>query len=656
MDRSTLPRVLITTDLEVDDQNGILLTLLFADQFDLAGIVWTAGMFHFNGDGIHTLAEITPHYRCEATTAGGTVENAGQLKSYRPVDPGLLTRLIDVSYRADYEFLSRNSPNYPTPDELLGIAKTGNVEFEGDYRFETEGSELIKSCILDDDPRPLCIQHWGGINTTVRALISIYEQYHDTPEWDSVRDKVVAKVRLDRSGEDHCRADSRIDELFPGLQDYDWHGYGNYGNYFQAAPAGKYRAKMKMGEREIEIPLGTNERLNPYYRGEYLKKAIKFDHGQLLTQFHLMNDGQVIYGEPLCFQYVTPNLPLFQNDLDQKMRYIADAGLVNAVGYAWGYDMEANGQARYIHFAKYTAARYGAYPVIWTLAGELPGYGAAEKLRETVELWNPVAKEAEKWCAYENLQTVHLANSRPFARIYADETWFDFALCQSGHGDFDMSPVMYKELREMYAGHPVIEGETTYEGIWSRELVPRYVDADTFRRTSYLMLQMGGAGTSYGANGVWELQWEAGVGGIGWGDMAWYDGLELPGAWQMTVLREFYESVDWGTLSPLGDDRFTTGGGFFGVDPSGARSVYALGNDDMTTVVLYYQPTSMPIYTIKGLTAEVYALYEVDTETGKRQKVREIRPEQGVYREMPAGGFRRSHGKPHDQLFVLKAL
>ena len=272
MDRSTLPRVLITTDLEVDDQNGILLTLLFADQFDLAGIVWTAGMFHFNGDGTHTLAEITPHYRCEATTAGGTVENAGQLKSYRPVDPGLLTRLIDVSYRADYEFLSRNSPNYPTPDELLGIAKTGNVEFEGDYRFETEGSELIKSCILDDDPRPLCIQHWGGINTTVRALISIYEQYHDTPEWDSVRDKVVAKVRLDRSGEDHCRADSRIDELFPGLQDYDWHGYGNYGNYFQAAPAGKYRAKMKMGEREIEIPLGTNERLNPYYRGEYLKR------------------------------------------------------------------------------------------------------------------------------------------------------------------------------------------------------------------------------------------------------------------------------------------------------------------------------------------------------------------------------------------------
>lgn len=63
--RSSLPHVIITTDLEVDDENGILLTLMFADQYDLAGIVWTAGMLHFNGDGVPTLAEITPNYRCE---------------------------------------------------------------------------------------------------------------------------------------------------------------------------------------------------------------------------------------------------------------------------------------------------------------------------------------------------------------------------------------------------------------------------------------------------------------------------------------------------------------------------------------------------------------------------------------------------------------
>lgn len=283
IDKSTQPRIIITTDLEVDDINGVLLSLMYATDYDLAGIVWTAGMFHFNGDGEHTLAEVTPNYKCEATTAGGTVENAGQLTSFRPVDPGLLTRLIEVNYATDYQYLSKNDPNYPTPEYLLSIAKTGNIAFEGDYRFETEGSELIEACILDDDPRPLYIMHWGGINTTVRALMSIYEDYHNTDQWGAVLAKVVDKVRFIGSGEDNCRADSRIDELFPGLKDSEWTGFGNYGQYFSAAQAA--------------------EELLPYYQGEYLTQAFKFGHGQLMGAFHLMNDGQVLYGEPLIYQY-----------------------------------------------------------------------------------------------------------------------------------------------------------------------------------------------------------------------------------------------------------------------------------------------------------------------------------------------------------------
>ena len=59
-DKSSLPRVIITTDMEVDDANGILLTLMYANEMDLAGLVSTGGMWHFNGDGEHTLEEITP--------------------------------------------------------------------------------------------------------------------------------------------------------------------------------------------------------------------------------------------------------------------------------------------------------------------------------------------------------------------------------------------------------------------------------------------------------------------------------------------------------------------------------------------------------------------------------------------------------------------
>lgn len=283
VDRSTLPRVIITTDLEVDDINGILLTLMYSDQFDIAGLVWTAGMYHFSGDGVHTLAEITPNYKCEVGTIGGTVRNAGDLKSFRPAEPHILNRLVDVNYREDYPKLVANNPNYPSPDELLSVVKEGNIQFEGDTRYDTEGSNWIKQCMLDDDPRTLYITHWGGINTTARALLSIYEEYGKTAQWESIRDKVVKKVRFLGSGEDNCRADSKIDELFPGLQESDRKSFFNYGQFFS--------------------PITAPETTRPYYQAEYLKDAFKFNHGRVMGEFHLMGDGQVIYGEPYVYQY-----------------------------------------------------------------------------------------------------------------------------------------------------------------------------------------------------------------------------------------------------------------------------------------------------------------------------------------------------------------
>jgi len=333
IDKTQRPRVLITTDLEVDDMNGILLTLLYQTDFDLAGIVWTAGMFHFNGDGVHTLAEITPNYRCEATNVGGTVENAGQLKEFRPVDPQWLFRTVDAAYRRDYAYLSQNDPNYLHPDELLKICKTGNIEFEGDYRFDTEGSDFIKKCILDDDPRELHIMHWGGINTTVRAMISIYETYRDTAEWPSIRDKVVGKIRLMGHGEDHCRKNSGIDEIYPGIQDSAQREFDNYGQYFSAA--GDDAPGFPIPGTNQVRKMGAPEEVKHFYKAEWLCDAIKFGHGQLMSQFHLMDDGQVIYGEPLGYQY----------------------GLLTYVDWA-GMAKEGYGPPMLSHFPKVNFKRY----------------------------------------------------------------------------------------------------------------------------------------------------------------------------------------------------------------------------------------------------------------------------------------------------------
>jgi hypothetical protein len=288
VDKSTQPRVLITTDLEVDDMNGIVLSLMYADQYDIAGIVWTAGMYHFSGDGgLHTLGQITPNFRCNAQHCEHRVKTAADLTEYRPVDPTWLDRILDC-YEADYQLMSKNNPNYPTPEYIRSVTKVGNIEFEGDYRFETEGSNFIVDVILDDDPRPVTIQHWGGINTTVRALYTIYERYHSTPEWESILKKVTDKVRIGGSGEDNCRADSKIDEMFPGLQNGGYgFGFFSYGSFFSAS----------------DSPRRAAEELQPYMHAPWNLEAYKYNHGKLPEQIWLMAEGRAVYGEPIIYNY-----------------------------------------------------------------------------------------------------------------------------------------------------------------------------------------------------------------------------------------------------------------------------------------------------------------------------------------------------------------
>lgn len=306
VDKKTQPRVLITTDLEVDDMNGILLTLMHASDYDLAGIVWTAGSFHFSGNGKETFGEAISKYeyagtkdytvKCEGTTVGGTVAKITDVKAYRPADPSFLKRVIETKYAEDYKLLSQNNPNYPTPEYLLSIAKTGNISFEGDYREETEGSKLIYDAILDDDMRPLHIMQWGGINTTVRALQSIYETYHGTSEWDDILKKVVAKVRFKGTGEDNCWSYSEMASKFPGIvTSDDYAGPSGLGNYF-------------MANTTDETPVGNGDTtLLPYYQSDYWTAHFKFNHGRVMNEYHLMNDGQALYGEPDCYQYGLQN-------------------------------------------------------------------------------------------------------------------------------------------------------------------------------------------------------------------------------------------------------------------------------------------------------------------------------------------------------------
>jgi hypothetical protein len=66
------------------------------------------------------------------------------------------------NYAAAYDMLKANDPRYPSPDYLHSVVKVGNISDVGEFAANTEGSEWIKTILLDNDPRPVYISVWGA--------------------------------------------------------------------------------------------------------------------------------------------------------------------------------------------------------------------------------------------------------------------------------------------------------------------------------------------------------------------------------------------------------------------------------------------------------------------------------------------------------------
>ena len=203
-----LTRAIVTTDMEVDDMNSLVHLALYLNVLDVQAVVYTASQYHFLGDGVHTLGEVNPHWRTKGRRSyeWDVVPHepdplAGELLEYRPFPEHWIESLWSNEYAQAWPQLQANAdaagePAFPTPAQMIERTFVGNVAFEGDVREETEGSRVIAEAILDDDPRTLWLLSWGGMNTIVRALMSIAERYRDTPEWADVQQRVYRKVRV----------------------------------------------------------------------------------------------------------------------------------------------------------------------------------------------------------------------------------------------------------------------------------------------------------------------------------------------------------------------------------------------------------------------------------------------------------------------------
>src|SRR5690348_10179718 len=178
------PRIVITADPELDDNNSLIRFLLYSCDLDVEGLIYASSGFHWKGDGKGTKWYVPgrEYARFGLDTCPCTSWRWAPNERY-------IDNAVDA-YAKVYPNLKIHNPAYPAPDVLKSKVRFGNIEFDGDISKDSPGSDLIKSLILDDKSGPLFITAWGGQSTISRALKSIQDQYENTTQWEAIKKKI----------------------------------------------------------------------------------------------------------------------------------------------------------------------------------------------------------------------------------------------------------------------------------------------------------------------------------------------------------------------------------------------------------------------------------------------------------------------------------
>lgn len=294
---------------------------------------------------------------------------------------------------------------------------------------------------------------------------------------------------------------------------------------------------------------------------------------------------------------------------DQYYKHIADRGLVHANAeffFAGELSAElAKNDKALENLSRYWVARFGAFPVIWTLAQEIDNDFYNERGDQRIYTFadNPWVKVAEYIHKYDNY-------GHPLSG-HQENTWYTTVTGRgttAGGRDGDGASVFASEETARRTGHnwwavqwspsltePVnpdlvrdywqssrmaVNYEGRYCGLWTKDFGARV--------QGWVSFLSGFFGYGYGAIDMWlykstyniDVASDDGIERISIADKAkpWSEAIEFPSANQMTFLRKYFEKFDWWNLVPVlpGDKGF---------EPKAKAYAYAKTSD---THVLYF--------------------------------------------------------------------
>lgn len=165
------PRIINTTDLgaDPDDEQSMVRFLVCSNEFDTEGLVVATGCWK----------------QSQSSTA-------------------MLDKIVNA-YEKVYDNLTAHADGYPSPQYLKSISVMGQRGYGmgdvGDGK-DSPGSEIIIAAVDKDDPRPVWVTGWGGVNNVAQAVWKVRET-RSRAEFE----KFLSKLRVfDILGQDDAGA------------------------------------------------------------------------------------------------------------------------------------------------------------------------------------------------------------------------------------------------------------------------------------------------------------------------------------------------------------------------------------------------------------------------------------------------------------------
>ncbi len=255
--------------------------------------------------------------------------------------------------------------------------------------------------------------------------------------------------------------------------------------------------------------------------------------------------------------------------LDKRIDKICEAELLPMLFLGWGHHIDLFGVRKFNDFANEVFARYGYYPAIFSLSGEVDVF-YGEKTGRVKDIFKRILSTNEnvysllkkfkkapkknlsqrihKWkSALSNLRKINYNNSLLTAHVSGmvkADTYFggmiDVNSIQSGH---DVNRLQFMREAIESSKKIIINLEPWYEGIMGN------FGAYHQRLAFWACALSGAKGHSYGAHGVWQIA--KGDNFMGhWGNSSYKKALRFPGAFQLGISKAFLQKQKWEDLRP----------------------------------------------------------------------------------------------------------